>query len=354
MIKDRKYGIDILRIIAMLGVLGLHIIGQGGLINESTSCIDNWILFLFKILFFSSVNIFGLISGYLGYGKLKLNSYRAFELIMTVLAYSIVITVITMLLFGEVFDGLKSIMISLLPFMGGNEYWYIVCYIPILILQPYINKALISISEKEHKKLCVILFLVFSVIQTLFIKDLFYIRQGYSIPWLLCLYVWGAYIKRVNLSISCFKKMLLIAGSVTVIFGVKLIIHLLFNRNMDLLLTYSSPFVLFIALSMILSIKDVSVNNSIIRKLLIIFSATAFDVYIIHLHPVIFNNVLKNRFQILTLYNVFIQISVLILSQLVSYIILSLFAKVKAMLFEKTFKKIWEKIIKDKFSYSIN
>ena len=67
MVKERDYGLDIVRIISMLGIVILHINGAGGVLGscqnvQAKYLASNWV----EICAYTSVDLFGLLSGYLG------------------------------------------------------------------------------------------------------------------------------------------------------------------------------------------------------------------------------------------------------------------------------------------------
>lgn len=62
---NRNIGIDLLRIFAMLMIIVLHLLGQGGILREDLSIyneVANWL----DICSCCGVNIFAIISGYVG------------------------------------------------------------------------------------------------------------------------------------------------------------------------------------------------------------------------------------------------------------------------------------------------
>ena len=70
MIKDsRNYGVDLLRIVSMLGVVTLHILGHGGLLDNAGSFFEFSALYFLQTLVQPAVDCFILISGYVGYKK---------------------------------------------------------------------------------------------------------------------------------------------------------------------------------------------------------------------------------------------------------------------------------------------
>lgn len=95
--KERRYGLDLCRILAMLGIVLLHIQMKGGILtNVPLGSIEYWILWFIEIVSYGAVNVFGLLSGYLLIYKDKYSSYRLLDLLFSVCFYSFIIT----LLFG--------------------------------------------------------------------------------------------------------------------------------------------------------------------------------------------------------------------------------------------------------------
>ena len=66
--RERNYGIDLMRIVSMVYVLVLHTLGQGGMISSAvTGSKQEMIIWALEIWAFCAVDIFALISGYVGY-----------------------------------------------------------------------------------------------------------------------------------------------------------------------------------------------------------------------------------------------------------------------------------------------
>ena len=195
--NERNYGLDLARILAMCGIITLHILGQGGeLISLNPNSGNYWISQWVEICAYCSVDLFALLSGWLGLYKSKQSIYRTLELLGIVLFYSIVITIIFILVAPNVFGGIKDIVKSILPMLVGR-YWYITCYIPLAIFQPFINQMILSLSQKRHGILCILSVILFSVITTFIGYDFFALKEGYSFIQLVICYTIGAYLRRV-------------------------------------------------------------------------------------------------------------------------------------------------------------
>ena len=350
---ERKIGLDVIRIWAIIGVISLHLLGQGGILDALANSQSYWIYYTIEVICMCSVNLFALLSGFLGFGKNKLNSYRLFELIITMLFYCIIISIVLALVKKPM--SLKNTFFSIFPFMGGNEYWYIVCYIPVALISPYINHLLITINNKSHKRLCCILIIVFSVIQTACIKDVFFIRQGYSIVWLLVLYIVGAYINRMNLHITRSKLFAIFIVSICILISINYIINTICKINIKVFVTYSSPFIFMIALSIFIFLKDITIKSGFLKKCIITLSTVAFDVFIIHLHPFIFNSVLKYRFFFFRNCSMLSHLFIFVISVITIYLVLTLIGIIRVFILKKIkLDLIWNKITKNRLSYVID
>ena len=90
--KDsRNYGIDLLRIISMLGVVFLHVLGHGGILSLDLSPVNFSMVWFIEILAYPAVNCFVLISGYIGYKEEKIfpKIKNLLNLAFTVAFYSV-------------------------------------------------------------------------------------------------------------------------------------------------------------------------------------------------------------------------------------------------------------------------
>ena len=92
--RERNYGIDALRIIAMFMVVILHVLGKGGvLISLEKFSLGYEIAWFLEILVFCAVNCYALISGYVMYGSKP--KYSSLALLwLQVAFYTVLITCI--------------------------------------------------------------------------------------------------------------------------------------------------------------------------------------------------------------------------------------------------------------------
>ena len=203
-VKERNYSIDLLKFICMLGIIILHLTGQGGLLKLS---VNNYITVnIYRIInniFLASVNVFCIITGYLYAEKKKTHCKNVIDIIFTMIFYSIIITVVFYSFdFYNVRNlGKLELLRSLFPPMVGR-YWFVTCYVFLFFMINYINKFLNILNKKQHRILIIIIFVFFSLFSEMGAYDYFRIQWGYSPFWLIYLYMIGSYIKKYKIKIS--------------------------------------------------------------------------------------------------------------------------------------------------------
>ena len=349
---SRNLGLDIARICAMCGIIILHILGQGGVLSHiSAKGARYWIIWWIEICAYCAVDLFALLSGWLGIKKKKYSTYRTLELMAIVIFYCIIITVCFFITIPDCLSSGKDIIKSLAPYLVGR-YWYITCYIPIAILQPFINKMLLGLSEKQHKQVCILCILGFALIPSIFNYDFFAFNRGYSFGWLVICYMIGAYLHRVEDKIkekNIRKRkyfILFLTCSIVLLLG-KASFDYIFNVDAHYFIEYTSPLVLLMAVVAMLFMGQLKIKRTSImfEKM----SIVAFDVYIIHCHILIFDILICNHFKwIVNMPDLLIPIIVVGVS-VVIYFVLATIGLLRSILFDKVrinfaLKKVANKI----------
>ena len=195
---SRKIGLDILKIMCMLGIIGLHILGAGGILDNVKVNSPNFIISnLLQVLFLSSVNIFAILSGYLYVDREDTKKKNILNIVVLSVFYSVIFTSIFYIL--NLFDfrtsGFKIIGKSLIFPLSGT-YWYVTAYLFLFLMIPYLNIFIKNLKENQYKKLLIILFILLSFVPSVGCHDFFRTNYGYSGFWLMYCYILGAYIKK--------------------------------------------------------------------------------------------------------------------------------------------------------------
>ena len=200
--KTRNPGVDLIRILAMFGIIIGHILFGGGVMVKYYKY--HKFLKVFHILFFWHNNGFGLVSGIIGY---KTNKYsNIIYLWFCVFLYSVAIH----LYFQKYRKNSKinnNIFIEFFPVIY-KRYWYFSQYFGMYLFIPVINKAVAYLTKSELKIIVFSLLFLFSFWHDFMNShfDIFQIRQGYSVIWLLTLYIIGTYIGKYKIDYTGKKK----------------------------------------------------------------------------------------------------------------------------------------------------
>lgn len=343
MTKERKIGLDILRIFSMLGIIGLHVINRGGLINNAdTNSISFYVILALLIFFYTSVNIFGLISGYLNIEKEKNHYKRLVELLVIVLFYCIIVTGIfyAFNLYDVQSLGKREIIHNIFPALV-DRYWYITCYCFLFFMIPYINFFMKKLEKEKLKKLLIILFLLLSVLPTIFLEtDFFRINKGYSPFWLLYCYMVGAYIRLYKIDIKKNKNLLyifigLISSFILNLFARSIVNDAFSEKDLsDWFINYISPLTLLNSCLLLILFLKIDINSNWIKKTIIWFSKASFAVYIIHAHKLIFDYILKDAFVNILQYNSIYIFFIIIATLILVYVICSIIDEIRKILFK--------------------
>lgn len=335
--KNREYGLDLARIVSMVGIIILHILGSGGLLANNNPGIGKyWVYWYIEIFSFSSVDLFALLTGWLdarqGNIVRKPSTFRLIELLLIVFFYSFLITIIFLIFFPNKVQGIKEIVMGLFPMLFGR-YWYITCYIPIALIKPYLSKSLNELSIRLHKKICLLLIIIFSIIPTLSMIDLFAIKWGYSTMWLFICYIIGSYLNRIQNSIKFSSKRLLM-----IFFGISVLLLLLKivawnfgSENVGRFIEYTSPFILLNACIALLFFSKIKIRLG--SKCLCLLSSVAFDVYIIHCHIFIYDFILNSNFLWINNFSFYLIPVIIIGLAIICYIALSCIGIIRNYIF---------------------
>ena len=130
--QRRNYGIDLLKIIAMINVINLHVNKSSGILELEQKDTKFRQAFLLEIFSFWPVNTFGLISGLIGFKKYKFSNliYLWFEYFY----YSIVFS---FYLYMKSKLNIKHLYLSFFP-LGIERFWYVNAYFFMFLLLPFI------------------------------------------------------------------------------------------------------------------------------------------------------------------------------------------------------------------------
>lgn len=301
-LKQRNFGIDLLKIISMLFVVILHVMGKGGVLNAvepgSNKYIASWLI---EIGAYCAVNCFALASGYTGFRSSRRPS-NLLLLWLKVLVYSVGITVCFAAIAPEVVAP-EQWKAALLPTMF-QQYWYFTAYFCLFFFMPLLNIAINKLTRKELLVTAGGIIFVFSILPAISGTDIFKVSGGYSAVWLMALYVVGGYVGKYHVlpSMTPFKCLAVYAASVSVTL---LALVFLQGQNMKMLaggdastvlISYTSPTIFVCGISLLMFFERLAIESSPLKKSIAFLVPLSFSVYLIHTHPLIFEHVIKGAF----------------------------------------------------------
>lgn len=293
--NERNYGIDVARILAILLVVAVHVLGAGCAFPVTP--FGMLVASVVDALAFAGVNLFALISGYVGVtGRATFRKWLSLYLQVWVTCGFITIV---MRMFGF---GLTSIDVKhVVEPVFTSAYWYFTAYTGLFVFMPILNAGLLSMDAKMRVKTSFVLVLVFSVLTMFARTDVLNLNQGYSVLWLIALYSLGAVsrLARIDLRRRLYVVLAVLGTGVTAIQIGLCRAYPAIEARLDgylLFKSYTSPTVLLTAWSLLMLCANIKVEGEKLQRLILYFSGCAFGVYLIHVHPIVFNEVWRGSF----------------------------------------------------------
>ena len=296
--SERNVGLDLLRVVSMLLVVLLHVLGQGGVLGaiDRTAAPDSYnIAWLMETAAYCAVNCYALISGYVGVrSKFKYSSIIA--LWLQVVFYTVGFTVLYSFIKPEAVSS-GAFFTAFFPVMK-RAYWYFSAYFCIFFFIPVFNHV-VNTMEKKHLRVTVIsIIALFSVIYTISrstvlgsaVADLFVTERGYSPLWLALLYIVGAYISKYRSDFKIHPSICFLIYTVSVIISW---VEKLTSKT-GILVSYTSPTILIAALALLLGFSALKCQK--ISRIVTFLSPAAFGVFLIHVNPLVWTNLMKGLF----------------------------------------------------------
>lgn len=332
----RESNIELLRIIAAFGVVVLHFNLLGG-IDNTTGASKTLLIFLESITI-CSVNIFLIIFGYFSSKKFSVLLTKPIKLLLQVSFVKVVFYILFSLILTSRNFSVLGLIVSFIP----NNY-FIVFYIAIYLLSPFLNK-LMSILNNECKKtfllICFILISLYPFIIDCFnhitsywgknIYDLSTISRegalnGYTLANFVLMYIIGCYMSYSRNVIKNIKK----RQALFTFFVSTLIIFIFTFINIEdafvpgLSLSYGNPLVIIQSISIVIIQLNLKFKNS---KYINALSKASLMCYLMHVQIIGYftdKEILsKLNFIGLSTYIIFITVIIYLLS----YIVMILFS----------------------------
>ena len=334
--SERIIGIDLLKIVSMIMMVALHIIGTFGIIGS----LENFTYKLCAVLFFPTrcaVNCYALASGFLSVNK-KNKPSRILYIWIQTFVYSFLIAVLCKILFPETI-AIREVAGYALPILSV-KYWYVSAYFGLFLLMPLLNEGIKQLPQKIFKILLISVLSIISISAVLnrvvFSADPFTIGNGMTLLWLIITYLVGAYIKLYGKPLTDISLAILIPVFVLVN-AINITIYFICasrGLNYKFIYYYDFPTVLISSLCLFLMfLKIKTIRNQFFKKIIISFSTATLGVYLLHIHPLVYDNLLV-KLNFIVKYNNVKFILLLFAAVFGVYILCSLIDIVRAYIFK--------------------
>ena len=177
------------------------------------------------------------------------------------------------------------------------EFWYFTSYFGVFFLAPVLIRGMESLPKKQATALVVSLVVIFSVLPTVTGRDPFDLKLGYSVLWILVLFVIGTFLRKYWDTFKIAKPVLLwtFAGCILVTCLGMFASVLNPSFNGMVLVEYTSPTIVIAAIAVVLLFASMQVP-ALVRKVSDYCVPFTFSIYLLHEHPLVRQYIIQDRF----------------------------------------------------------
>lgn len=333
--SGRNYGIDLLRCVSMLLIVVLHIYNQGGFLNAISGKDTYYVNYTLRLIALGSVNLYAMISGYVMlHGSFKLR--RLIGLWVQVVFWGLVLCAVGTLVLPEAIGG-KQWIRAALP-ITQKEFWYFSAYAGVFLLSPLINRGIQALTQAQAYCLmlgCILLFSFGTVFGLFYQGDPFVLGGGFSVLWLLVMYIVGACLNYTDF----FRRKEI--GELLLVMAICLTACILWAvlpkseamvKSKDQLKSYLNPIMLIFDICLFGLFSKMKLCGAFPRKLIGFLAPLTFSVYVIHVHPLCWT-LMKLRFTFIAGYRELTYIPLVLACALAIYLVCSLLDYLRVLLF---------------------
>ncbi len=330
---NRDSNMELLRILAMLGILVLHtdFFALGAPTKEDCAnapFISVWRLFI-ESLTIISVNLFVLLSGWYG---IRPKKKRFVEFLFQILFFNLFFFAVFSLFIPEktlTRDGIESI------FMLDKRFWFVKAYLLLYMISPILN----SYTEKaplQQFRLILLGFFIFQTIYGWLFPSISWFNFGYSSISFIGLYLLASYLHKIGFTWG---------GRYHIIFIIFVLFNTIFafgciyfNRAFynQRLFAYNSPFIIITSVAVFLTFTNIHFKSRLINNIAI----SCFAAFLFHANHFFLDEIyvkwLKEWFKSDSIYMFSMKTSIFILIIFTLSIILD---KVRIWVWESLSKK---------------
>ena len=288
--ENRNNGLDLLKTICILFIILHHLLikltDMRALSSGSFNLLYSRCLFVNSFLVVA-VNCFFLISGYF---RIKHSNIKMIKLIIELYFIHFLVNLLFIAL------GYQSISLSLIKacVFPLSKFWFVMVYILLDFISPYINKMLDVMTVNEKKKLIIILTVVYCGYAFLIDNAVFGANRGYSIAFAIYAYILGDFVREINIKRNSNQFLLgyMLLCSLNGIF-----VYFCTNSERGkmawLLFSYNNLLIISASVCLLLFFSNCTIHKNILSSV----GRYTFYIYIIHSTPIFMDyvvDIIKN------------------------------------------------------------
>lgn len=162
--KTRNYSIEILRILAMIGIVMLHTQSKTGWLEGKKIGMVSWLgSWGIQAICMLTVNIYMLISGYFLPGARR-TTKKIFDL-WCIASFWSLFSVLLEAVFTKKQISIVAIVNAILP-ISTRQYWFLTVYVALYLISPFLDQFLRGLNRRQYKGVIAVLIILFSVLPT--------------------------------------------------------------------------------------------------------------------------------------------------------------------------------------------
>lgn len=271
---ERESGIELLRIVAIIFIVLYHSVALPVMTNSYYETVLRTLVYQNGKL---GVNIFIIISAYFMIDK-HITVKHILKIYLPALFYSLLFYFVSVQK-GLISFSFKQFVTFLFP-VYFCKWWYVSCYLILMLLTPILNMYIKSLSKKKHLIICLSL-IFFETILAYFKQIL--TGEFFGVPYfnelfiIFILYFIGSYIKLYNFNLNSFFLIIF-----SLFFFVIFKIFLPLFGLQDEVFYMNSVGNMFLSISLFLLFKRLKFKSKFIN----ILASTTYGIYLIHFHDI--------------------------------------------------------------------
>lgn len=274
-VENRNYGIDIIRIIAVVLVLAVHFFLNTSYYDVPEVGLGMKVQTIIRNFCMACVPLFMLITGFLN-KKIEYDKpfFKGLVNILIIWFFYSLVEYFTLNILNHNYNllDLRNFIFSLSSFKSCGYSWYIEMYIGLYLISPIINNAYNSFDKKN--RFILLLVVLFNLVIPSFVNELFdgiiHMPNWWVNIYPIGYYIIGKYISDIKPKVNKKTLIFLLILTQIITFSFNYIGSIDFN-SLTTFLSSTLIFVLF---------YDIDIKNDIIRKIILYISNISLDIYL--------------------------------------------------------------------------